>query len=181
MNDIPTKEKVKVLLAQALFGNPDVLLLDEPTNGLDIDAKMWLEEFLINFDNTILVVSHDRHFLNKVCTHIVDIDYEKITLFVGNYDFWYKSSELIQKQMKDSNKKKEEKIKELQDFIARFSANASKSKQATSRKKLLDKIVLEDIKPSSRKYPYINFKEDKALGKDFAHIKSSIKKLVERI
>ena len=166
MNDIPTKEKVKVLLAQALFGNPDVLLLDEPTNGLDIDAKMWLEEFLINFDNTILVVSHDRHFLNKVCTHIVDIDYEKITLFVGNYDFWYKSSELIQKQMKDSNKKKEEKIKELQDFIARFSANASKSKQATSRKKLLDKIVLEDIKPSSRKYPYINFKEDKALGKD---------------
>lgn len=166
MNDIPTKEKVKVLLAQALFGNPDVLLLDEPTNGLDIDAKMWLEEFLINFDNTILVVSHDRHFLNKVCTHIVDIDYEKITLFVGNYDFWYKSSELIQKQMKDSNKKKEEKIKELQDFIARFSANASKSKQATSRKKLLDKIVLEDIKASSRKYPYINFKEDKALGKD---------------
>ena len=166
MKDIPTKEKVKVLLAQALFGNPDILLLDEPTNGLDIEAKMWLEEFLIDFNNTILVVSHDRHFLNKVCTHIVDIDYEKITLFVGNYDFWYKSSELIQKQMKDSNKKKEEKIKELQDFIARFSANASKSKQATSRKKLLDKIVLEDIKPSSRKYPYINFKEDKPLGKD---------------
>ena len=166
MRDIPTKEKVKVLLAQALFGNPDILLLDEPTNGLDIEAKMWLEEFLIDFNNTILVVSHDRHFLNKVCTHIVDIDYEKITLFVGNYDFWYKSSELIQKQMKDSNKKKEEKIKELQDFIARFSANASKSKQATSRKKLLDKIVLEDIKPSSRKYPYINFKEDKPLGKD---------------
>ena len=166
MKDIPTKEKVKVLLAQALFGNPDILLLDEPTNGLDIEAKMWLEEFLIDFNNTILVVSHDRHFLNKVCTHIVDIDYEKITLFVGNYDFWYKSSELIQKQMKDSNKKKEEKIKELQDFIARFSANASKSKQATSRKKLLDKIVLEDIKPSSRKYPYINFKEDKLLGKD---------------
>lgn len=166
MNDIPTKEKVKVLLAQALFGNPDVLLLDEPTNGLDIDAKLWLEEFLINFNNTILVVSHDRHFLNKVCTHIVDIDYEKITLFVGNYDFWYRSSKLIQKQMKDSNKKKEEKIKELQDFIARFSANASKSKQATSRKKLLDKIVLDDIKPSSRKYPYINFKEDKPLGKD---------------
>ena len=166
MKDIPTKEKVKVLLAQALFGNPDILLLDEPTNGLDIEAKMWLEEFLIDFNNTILVVSHDRHFLNKVCTHIVDIDYEKITLFVGNYDFWYKSSELIQKQMKDSNKKKEEKIKELQDFIARFSANASKSKQATSRKKLLDKIVLEDIKPSSRKYPYINFKEDKSLGKD---------------
>ncbi|MBQ1813007.1 MAG: ATP-binding cassette domain-containing protein [Bacilli bacterium] len=166
MNDIPTKEKVKVLLAQALFGNPDILLLDEPTNGLDIEAKMWLEEFLIDFNNTIIVVSHDRHFLNKVCTHIVDIDYEKITLFVGNYDFWYKSSELIQKQMKESNKKKEEKIKELQDFIARFSANASKSKQATSRKKLLDKIVLEDIKPSSRKYPYISFKEDKPIGKD---------------
>lgn len=166
MKEIPTKEKVKVLLAQALFGNPDVLLLDEPTNGLDIEAKIWLEEFLINFENTILVVSHDRHFLNKVCTHIVDIDYEKITLFVGNYDFWYKSSELIQKQMRDSNKKKEEKIKELQEFIARFSANASKSKQATSRKKLLDKIVLDDIKASSRKYPYINFKEEKSLGRD---------------
>ena len=166
MKNIPVKEKVKILLAQALFGNPDILLLDEPTNGLDIDAKIWLEEFLIEFNNTIIVVSHDRHFLNKVCTHIVDIDYEKITLFVGNYDFWYKSSELIQKQMKESNKKKEEKIKELQDFIARFSANASKSRQATSRKKLLDKIVLEDIKPSSRKYPFINFKEDKPLGKD---------------
>ena len=166
MKEIPTKEKVKVLLAQALFGNPDVLLLDEPTNGLDIEAKIWLEEFLINFENTILVVSHDRHFLNKVCTHIVDIDYEKIALFVGNYDFWYKSSELIQKQMRDSNKKKEEKIKELQEFIARFSANASKSKQATSRKKLLDKIVLDDIKASSRKYPYINFKEEKSLGRD---------------
>ena len=166
MSNIPSKEKVKVLLAQALFGNPDILLLDEPTNGLDIDAKMWLEEFLIEFNNTIIVVSHDRHFLNKVCTHIVDIDYEKITLFVGNYDFWYKSSELIQKQMKDSNRKKEEKIKELQEFIARFSANASKSRQATSRKKLLDKIVLEDIKASSRKYPFINFKEDKPLGKD---------------
>ena len=150
MKEIPTKEKVKVLLAQALFGNPDVLLLDEPTNGLDIEAKIWLEEFLINFENTILVVSHDRHFLNKVCTH----------------DFWYKSSELIQKQMRDSNKKKEEKIKELQEFIARFSANASKSKQATSRKKLLDKIVLDDIKASSRKYPYINFKEEKSLGRD---------------
>lgn len=172
MKDIKDIDKVKVLLAQALFGNPDVLLLDEPTNGLDIDAKLWLEEFLINFNNTILVVSHDRHFLNKVCTHIVDIDYEKISLFVGNYDFWYKSSELIQKQMKDSNKKKEEKIKELQDFIARFSANASKSKQATSRKKLLDKIVLEDIKASNRKYPYINFKEEKSLGKDVLTIKN---------
>lgn len=172
MKDIPTKEKIKVLLAQSLFGEPDILLLDEPTNGLDINAKMWLEEFLINFNNTILVVSHDRHFLNKVCTHIVDIDYEKITLFVGNYDFWYKSSELIQKQMRDSNKKKEEKIKELQDFIARFSANASKSKQATSRKKLLDKIVLEDIKASSRKYPYINFLIDKPLGKDVLSTKN---------
>lgn len=172
MKDIKDIDKVKVLLAQALFGNPDILLLDEPTNGLDIDAKLWLEEFLINFNNTILVVSHDRHFLNKVCTYIVDIDYEKISLFVGNYDFWYKSSELIQKQMKDSNKKKEEKIKELQDFIARFSANASKSKQATSRKKLLDKIVLEDIKASNRKYPYINFKEEKSLGKDVLTIKN---------
>lgn len=172
MKDIPSKIKVKVLLAQALFGNPDILLLDEPTNGLDLDAKMWLIDFLIDFDNTVIVVSHDRHFLNKVCTHIVDIDYEKITMFVGNYDFWYKSSELIQKQMKDSNKKKEEKIKELQDFIARFSANASKSKQATSRKKLLDKIVLEDIKPSSRKYPFINFKEDKPLGKDVISTKN---------
>jgi ATPase subunit of ABC transporter with duplicated ATPase domains len=166
MGDLPVKLRVKVLLAQSLFGNPDILLLDEPTNSLDIEAIKWLEEFLINFNNTVIIVSHDRHFLNKVCTHIVDIDYEKITLFVGNYDFWYKSSELIQKQMKESNKKKEEKIKELQDFIARFSANASKSKQATSRKKLLDKIVLEDIKPSSRKYPYISFKEDKPIGKD---------------
>lgn len=170
MKEIPTKEKVKVLLAQALFGNPDVLLLDEPTNGLDIEAKIWLEEFLINFENTILVVSHDRHFLNKVCTHIVDIDYEKITLFVGNYDFWYKSSELIQKQMRDSNKKKEEKIKELEDFIRRFSANASKSKQATSRKKSLEKIKLEDIKPSSRKYPYINFEIEKELGKEVVYL-----------
>lgn len=166
MKDIPDTVKVKVLLAQALFGNPDILLLDEPTNGLDIEAKIWLEEFLINFENTVIVVSHDRHFLNKVCTHIVDIDYEKLTLFVGNYDFWRKSSELIQKQMKDSNAKKESKIKELQDFIARFSANASKSKQATSRKKVLEKIVLEDMKASSRKYPYINFKEDKRLSKD---------------
>lgn len=172
MKEIPTKEKVKVLLAQALFGNPDVLLLDEPTNGLDIEAKIWLEEFLINFENTILVVSHDRHFLNKVCTHIVDIDYEKITLFVGNYDFWYKSSELIQKQMRDSNKKKEEKIKELQEFIARFSANASKSKQATSRKKSLEKIELEEIKASNRKYPYIDFKPDREPGKEILTVKN---------
>ena len=166
MNELTGPEKVKVLLAQALFGDPDILLLDEPTNYLDIEAKVWLEEFLINFDNTIIVVSHDRHFLNKVCTYMLDIDYGKITLFAGNYDFWRQSSELIQKQMKESNKKKEDKIKELEDFIRRFSANASKSKQATSRKKTLEKIVLDDIKPSSRKYPYINFDFDKNVGKE---------------
>ena len=166
MKDLKDSDKVKVLLANALFGEPDVLLLDEPTNGLDIKSKMWLEEFLINFKNTVLVVSHDRAFLNKICTHIVDIDYEKITMFVGNYDFWYQSSQLIQKQMKESNKKKEEKIKELEDFIRRFSANASKSKQATSRKKALEKIELDEIKASSRKYPYINFDFDRQLGND---------------
>ena len=166
MSELIDKDKVKVLLARALFGNPDILLLDEPTNGLDIKSKMWLEEFLINFKNTIIVVSHDRHFLNKVCTHMVDIDYNKLTLFVGNYDFWFESSELIQKQMRDSNKRKEEKIKELQNFIDRFKANASKSKQATSRKKSLDKIKLEEIIPSSRKYPFINFEPDTVLGKD---------------
>lgn len=166
MSELKDADKVKVLLASALFGEPDVLLLDEPTNGLDIKSKMWLEEFLINFKNTVLVVSHDRAFLNKVCTHMVDIDYEKITMFVGNYDFWYKSSQLIQKQMKDSNKKKEEKIKELEDFIRRFSANASKSKQATSRKKALEKIQLDEIKASSRKYPYINFDLERELGND---------------
>ena len=166
MGELKESIKVKVLLASALFGEPDILLLDEPTNGLDAKSIMWLEEFLINFKNTVLVVSHDRHFLNKVCTHMLDIDYEKITLFVGNYDFWYQSSNLIKEQLKQENKKKEEKIKELQEFIARFSANASKSKQATSRKKLLDKIVLDDIKASSRKYPYINFKEEKSLGRD---------------
>ena len=166
MSDLKDSDKVKVLLASALFGEPDVLLLDEPTNGLDIKSKMWLEEFLINFKNTVLVVSHDRAFLNKVCTHMVDIDYEKITLFVGNYDFWYKSSQLILKQMKDSNKKKEEKIKELEDFIRRFSANASKSKQATSRKKALEKIQLDEIKASNRKYPYINFDLERELGND---------------
>ena len=166
MSELKDSDKVKVLLARALFGNPDILLLDEPTNGLDSKSIMWLEEFLINFKNTVLVVSHDRHFLNKVCTHMVDIDYEKITLFVGNYDFWYESSQLIQKQMKDSNKKKEEKIKELQEFIQRFSANASKSKQATSRKKSLEKIQLDEIRPSSRKYPYINFDIEKQLGKE---------------
>jgi len=166
MKELKDKDKVKVLLARALFGNPDILLLDEPTNGLDNSSIRWLEEFIINFKNTVLVVSHDRHFLNQVCTHMVDIDYEKISMFVGNYDFWYQSSQLIQKQMKESNKKKEERIKELEDFIRRFSANASKSKQATSRKKSLEKIVLDEIKPSSRKYPYINFEIERALGKE---------------
>ena len=171
MKDIPNNKKVKVLLAQALFGNPDILLLDEPTNDLDIDAISWLEEFLINFNNTVIVVSHDRHFLNKVCTHIADIDYNKIKLYIGNYDFWYESSQLALKQMKESNKKKEEKIKELQSFIARFSANASKSKQATSRKKMLEKIELEEIVPSSRKYPYIDFKIEKPVGKEILTVK----------
>ena len=166
MKDLNGSQKVKVLLAQALFGNPDILLLDEPTNHLDLDAIYWLEEFLINFDNTVIVVSHDWYFLNKVCTHIADIDYAKIQLFSGNYDFWYESSQLLTRQMKESNKKKEEKIKELQDFIARFSANASKSKQATSRKKALDKIQLDELKPSSRKYPYINFKPNREIGND---------------
>ena len=166
MSELEAREKVKELLAQALFGNPDVLLLDEPTNDLDLKSINWLQEFLINFENTVIVVSHDRYFLNKVCTHIADVDFGKIKVYPGNYDFWYESSQLALKQMKEANKKKEEKIKELQDFIARFSANASKSKQATSRKKLLDKIVLDDIKASSRKYPYINFKEEKSLGRD---------------
>ena len=178
MKELKDIDKVKVLLAQALFGEPDILLLDEPTNGLDIKAKIWLEEFLINFENTVLVVSHDRHFLNKVCTHMVDIDFEKITMFVGNYDFWYESSQLLLKQMKDSNKKKEEKIKELQDFIRRFSANASKSKQATSRKKSLEKIKLDEIKPSSRKYPYINFDYDRPLGKEVITLKQ-ISKVID--
>ena len=177
MSELKDSDKVKVLLAQALFGEPDVLLLDEPTNGLDIEAKMWLEEFLINFNNTVLVVSHDRHFLNKVCTHMVDIDFEKITMFVGNYDFWYESSQLLLKQMKESNKKKEEKIKELQDFIRRFSANASKSKQATSRKKSLEKIQLDEIRPSSRKYPYIRFDVDRPLGKEVITIKQLSKSI----
>ena len=166
MKDIPVKLRVKVMLASALFGNPDILLLDEPTNSLDLDAISWLEEFIIDYPNTVIVVSHDRHFLNKVCTHIVDIDYGKMNLYIGNYDFWYQSSELALKQMKDANKKKEEKIKELQDFIARFSANASKSKQATSRKKMLEKIELDEIVPSSRKYPYIDFKITKNIGKE---------------
>ena len=166
MADLNGNDKVKVLLAQALFGNPDILLLDEPTNHLDLDAIAWLEEFLINFENTVIVVSHDRYFLNKVCTHIADIDYAKIQLYAGNYDFWYESSQLLIKQMKEANKKKEEKIKELQDFISRFSANASKSKQATSRKKALEKIELDEIKPSSRKYPYIDFRPEREIGND---------------
>lgn len=175
MGDIPVKLRVKVLLAQALFGNPDILLLDEPTNSLDLEAIRWLEEFLINFNNTVIIVSHDRHFLNKVCTHIADIDYSKIKLYVGNYDFWYESSELLQRQMKESNKKKEEKIKELQSFIARFSANASKSKQATSRKKMLEKIQLDEIVPSSRKYPYIDFKIEKPAGKEILKVENLTK------
>ena len=166
LKDLTGSEKVKVLLAQALFGNPDILLLDEPTNHLDLDAIAWLEEFLINFDNTVIVVSHDRYFLNKVCTQIADIDYGKIQLFAGNYDFWYESSQLIIRQMKEANRKKEEKIKELQDFISRFSANASKSKQATSRKRALEKIELDDIRPSSRKYPYIDFRPNRTIGNE---------------
>ena len=175
MKELPVKLRVKVLLAQALFQNPDILLLDEPTNSLDLEAIRWLEEFLINFNNTVIIVSHDRYFLNKVCTHIADIDYSKITLYVGNYDFWYESSELLQKQMRESNKKKEEKIKELQAFIARFSANASKSKQATSRKKMLEKIELDEIIPSSRKYPFIDFKIDKPAGKEILKVENLTK------
>ena len=166
MKDLNGNDKVKVLLARALFGNPDILLLDEPTNHLDLDAIAWLEEFLINFENTVIVVSHDRYFLNKVCTHIADIDYGKITLYAGNYDFWYESSQLLIRQMKEANRKKEEKIKELQEFISRFSANASKSKQATSRKRALEKIQLDEIKPSSRKYPYIDFRPDREIGNE---------------
>lgn len=172
MRDLNGNEKVKVLLAQALFGNPDILLLDEPTNHLDLDAITWLEEFLINFENTVIVVSHDRYFLNKVCTHIADIDYAKIQLYAGNYDFWYESSQLLIKQMKEANKKKEEKIKELQEFISRFSANASKSKQATSRKKALEKIELDEIKPSSRKYPYIDFRPAREIGNEVLFVEN---------
>ncbi|MDD6550441.1 MAG: ATP-binding cassette domain-containing protein [Lachnospiraceae bacterium] len=166
MSELPGALKVKVLLARALFGNPDILLLDEPTNHLDLDAIGWLEEFLINFENTVIVVSHDRYFLNKVCTHIADIDYGKIQLYSGNYDFWYESSQLILKQRKEANKKKEEQIKELKEFISRFSANAAKSKQATSRKKALEKIQLDDIRPSSRKYPYIDFRPKREIGNE---------------
>ena len=166
MADLTGSMKVKVLLAQALFGNPDILLLDEPTNHLDLPAIEWLEEFLINFDNTVIVVSHDRYFLNKVCTHTADIDYGKIQLYAGNYDFWFESSQLLINQMKEANKKKEEKIKELQEFISRFSANASKSKQATSRKRALEKIQLDDMRPSSRKYPYIDFRPNREIGNE---------------
>ena len=166
LKDLTGAEKVKVLLAQALFGNPDILLLDEPTNHLDLDAIAWLEEFLINFNNTVIVVSHDRYFLNKVCTQIADIDYGKIQLFAGNYDFWYESSQLLVRQMKEANRKKEDKIKELQEFISRFSANASKSKQATSRKRALEKIELDEIRPSSRKYPYIDFRPSREIGNE---------------
>ena len=166
MSNLNGDQKVKVLLAKALFGNPDILLLDEPTNHLDLDAIAWLEEFLINYDNTVIVVSHDRYFLNKVCTNTADIDYGKIQLYAGNYDFWYESSQLIMKQRKEANKKKEEQIKELQEFISRFSANASKSKQATSRKRALEKIQLDDIKPSSRKYPYIDFRPEREIGNE---------------
>ncbi|WP_018923430.1 ABC-F family ATP-binding cassette domain-containing protein [Salsuginibacillus kocurii] len=177
MAELVGGEKVKVLLAQALFGNPDILLMDEPTNHLDLQAVKWLEEFLINFENTVIVVSHDRHFLNKVCTHIADIDFGKIELYVGNYDFWYESSQLAQKMAKEQNRKKEEQIKELKEFIARFSANASKSKQATSRKKTLDKIELDDIKPSSRKYPYVHFKPEREIGNDLLTVENLSKSI----
>ena len=172
MKDMNGNDKVKVLLARALFGNPDILLLDEPTNHLDLDAINWLEEFLINFENTVIVVSHDRYFLNKVCTQIADIDNGKIQLYDGNYDFWYESSQLLIRQMKEANKKKEEKIKELQDFISRFSANASKSKQATSRKRALEKIQLDDIRPSSRKYPYIDFRPNREIGNEVLQVEN---------
>ena len=175
MGDLTGNEKVKVLLARALFGNPDILLLDEPTNHLDLDAIEWLEEFLIDFENTVIVVSHDRYFLNKVCTHTADIDYGKITLYAGNYDFWYESSQLLIQQMKEANKKKEEKIKELQEFISRFSANASKSKQATSRKRALEKIELDTIKPSSRKYPYVDFRPEREIGNEVLTVENLTK------
>ena len=180
MSELEDTLKVKVLLAQALFGNPDVLLLDEPTNHLDLDAIAWLEEFLINFDNTVIVVSHDRYFLNKVCTQIADIDYGKIQLYAGNYDFWYESSQLMIKQMKEANKKKEEKIKELQEFIQRFSANASKSKQATSRKRALEKIELDEMRPSSRKYPYIDFRPNREIGNEVLTVEN-ISKTVDGV
>lgn len=176
MGSLDAKIKIKVLLAQALFGNPDILLLDEPTNNLDYKSTRWLENFLLNFDNTVLIVSHDRHFLNNVCTHICDVDYGKIKLYVGNYEFWYESSQLLLQQQKDQNKKAEQKAKELQEFIARFSANKSKARQATSRKKLLDKLVLTDIEPSSRKYPFIDFKQAREVGNDILIVDNLTKK-----
>ncbi len=171
MKELTGNQKVKVLLAQALFGNPDILLLDEPTNHLDLYSIKWLEDFLMNFENTVIVVSHDRHFLNKICTHIADIDYGKITMYVGNYDFWYGYTQMTQRQLKDQNKRTEQKMKELQEFIQRFSANASKSKQATSRKKLLDNLQMDTIKPSSRRYPFANFKQDREVGNDLLEVK----------
>lgn len=181
MSELTEDQKVKVLLAQSLFGNPDILLLDEPTNGLDLQAIQWLEEFLINFKNIVIVVSHDRHFLNKVCTQIADVDFGKIKIFVGNYDFWYESSQLASQLAADANKKKEEKMKDLQAFIARFSANASKSKQATSRKKMLDNITLDDIKPSSRKYPYIAFTPEREIGNDLLRVEGLTKKIGDKV
>ncbi|WNY65261.1 ATP-binding cassette domain-containing protein [Borreliella carolinensis] len=175
MSDVEGALKVRVLLAQALFGDPDILLLDEPTNNLDLQSVKWLEEFLINFENTVIVVSHDRHFLNQVCTHIVDIDYGKIQVYLGNYDFWYETSQILNKQLKDAKKRSEDKIAELKTFIQRFSSNASKSRQATSRKKLIEKIRVEDLKPSSRKFPYVNFKSERELGKNVLTIKNLIK------
>lgn len=180
MKELTGSQKVKVLLAQALFGNPDILLLDEPTNHLDIQAIRWLEDFLMNFENTVVVVSHDRHFINKVCTHIADIDYGKITMYVGNYDFWYEYTQMTQRQLKDQNKRTEQKMKELQEFIQRFSANASKSKQATSRKKLLDNLQMENIKPSSRKYPFVNFKQDREVGNDLLEVNGISKTIGDR-
>jgi ATPase subunit of ABC transporter with duplicated ATPase domains len=177
MSELMGSEKVKVLLAQALFGKPGVLILDEPTNNLDIQSINWLEDFLIDFEGTVIVVSHDRHFLNKVCTHITDVDFGKIKMFVGNYDFWYESSQLALQMSKDQNKKKEDKIKQLQEFIARFSANASKSKQATSRKKLLDKITLDDIEPSNRRYPFVGFKPDREVGNDILIVENLSKSI----
>lgn len=180
MSTMTGPQRVKILLARALFGNPDVLLLDEPTNHLDLDAIAWLEEFLINFENTVIVVSHDRYFLNKVCTHTADIDFGKIQLYAGNYDFWYESSQLLLRQKKEANKKKEEKIKELKDFISRFSANASKSKQATSRKKALEKIELDEIRPSSRKYPYIDFRPEREIGNEVLEV-SGLSKTIDGV
>ena len=180
MSELTGNQKVKVLLAQALFGNPDILLLDEPTNHLDLASIKWLENFLMDFENTVIVVSHDRHFLNKVCTHIADIDYGAITMYVGNYDFWYQYTQMTQRQLKDENKRIEQKMKELQEFIQRFSANASKSKQATSRKKLLDNLQMNNIKPSSRKYPFVNFKQDREVGNDVLEVKGISKTIGDR-